>query len=98
MIIKTIKNASLCRLAIGDLYATFTYEWLTIRCESVCALGHGLVTFHAWPMGLYHSHLPRWQSMTSCFILVNENPSISLLCFYEPSFSHKRPSIFQDIC
>ena len=39
MILKTFKNASLCRLATGDLYATFTYEWLAVRCESDYAFG-----------------------------------------------------------
>ena len=39
MILETFKNASLCRLATGDLYATFTYEWLAVRCESVFAFG-----------------------------------------------------------
>ena len=39
VILKTFENASLCRLATGDLYATFTYEWLAVQCESVCAFG-----------------------------------------------------------
>ena len=37
MMLKTFENVSLCRLATGDLYATFTYEWLAVLCESVCA-------------------------------------------------------------
>ena len=95
VILKTFKNASLCRLATGDLYATFTYEWLAVWYESVCAhLGHGIGTIHVWPTGLQSSHLPRWHTMTLHFIRVNENHSASLLCFYEPSFSHKRPNIF----
>ena len=60
--------------------------------------GHEIEIIHVWPTGLYSLHLPQWQSMISCFILVNGNHSASLLCFYEPLFSHKRPTIFQDIC